>query len=54
MISELLFRREFGAYLEAADPIECRCFDRVLILGGYHPAPAVRGYPLVEVPIRRT
>lgn len=53
MVSEPLYRQEFGAYLDAADPVECRCFDRVFILGDYHPAPAVRGYPLVEVPVRR-
>lgn len=53
MVSEPLYRPEFGAYLDAADPIECRCFDRVFILGDYHPEPAVHGYPLVEVPVRR-
>lgn len=53
MVSEPLYRPEFRAYLDAADPIECRCFDRVFILGDYHPAPAVRGYPLIEVPARR-
>lgn len=52
MLSAPLYGPEFQAFLDGVDPIECHCFERVLILGDYNPAPVVRGYPLVEVPVR--
>ena len=51
MVSEPLYGAAFRDYLSTVEPIPCRCFERVLLLGDYHPAPANRSYPLVEVPV---
>jgi|GEM_PF-3601518 len=51
MISEPLFGAAFADFMASASPIPCRCFERVLLLGDYQPAPTIRGYPIVDVPV---